>query len=189
MDHSTMRTVSDGAVGGFLGAAVMALWLLAIDAAAGKLAGSSVLLASNLGFQFLAFVLIGVAGALILEKGRRDPALLLALLAFVVAFEIFFVAVVMVLGPLAGEAPAWWKVFVGDVVATAAILSYVLQREPELAYNLAGEGADTAFVGALMHVTCPGTNQPAVIRLSKGIVRRCSIWPERAHCDRGCVAR
>lgn len=188
MDHSrTTRAVSDGAIGGIIGGAVMVLWLLAIDAGTG--ATSSVLLASNLGFAFLALVLIGVAGALLLQKGRQDPALLLALFTFVVAFELFAFAAVIVFGRLAGAAPAWWKVTVGDVAATAAILLYILRREPGLSYNLAGEGARTAFVGARAEITCPESGQSAVIRLSQGVVRRCSRWPERTYCDRGCLTR
>ncbi len=195
MRHSTERLVFDGVVAGVFGAIVIVSWFAVVDAARGQLLNTSALLPSGLAFQFCALAIIGAAAALILEQGERESALFPALLVFVIAFEIFSITVTMLLGPVASMALPWWKLFIGDLIATAAMMVYFLGRQPVLAHGLsdswlgaAGEAAVTRLIGAVTEVTCPATNRLAVVVMRAGRVQSCSNWPGRYNCNRGCIA-
>jgi hypothetical protein len=172
--HSRSRTVADGIVAGIIGAVVIALWFFLFDIAQGRpfetvtllgeaifngpkahvLAHNTMLLVAPYvikytAFHFAAFMLIGAVGALMLEPAEREPALFGSLLIFVIAFQIFFIAVAMLMGPAAAAAAPWWKVIIGNLMATAAMLAYFFARNRELGRNLLGPWVDVAREGAI----------------------------------------
>ncbi len=160
MKHSRARIILDGVIAGVCGAAVIAIWFLLLDAVRGQPLQTPALLAASLipglhnaaaagiipwalvaeytAFHFLTFVVIGVAGAFMIEAAARDRALFPSLLLFVFAFEVFFIAVVMLLGPSAVAVMPWWKVMIGNGLATAAMLAVFLWRQPMLLESLLG---------------------------------------------------
>ncbi|MGH7986683.1 MAG: hypothetical protein ACREQX_10425 [Candidatus Binataceae bacterium] len=170
MRHAHARMVLDGAVAGLIGALVIALWFLVFDAARGLPLETPALLAAALlhgasptvlnhaawtlvaeytVVHFAVFAGIGIVGALLMAAAERNKELFGALFVFVVAFEIFFIAVVMLAGPAARASLPWWKVIIGNLMATAAMLAYFFWRQPRLAQNLLGPWTDVVVEGII----------------------------------------
>lgn len=157
---SKARIISDGVVAGVAGGVVIALWFSIFDAARGRPLETPALLAAALIHgargpimltapawllvgeysiaHFLAFAVIGAIGALLIDASERNPELFGTLFIFTIAFEVFFIAVIMLMGPAAAAAMPWWKVIIGNLMATAAMLAYFFWRQPALAANLLG---------------------------------------------------
>ncbi|MGH7906856.1 MAG: hypothetical protein ACREP6_09530, partial [Candidatus Binataceae bacterium] len=169
MRQSKARIMIDGIVAGLIGAVVIALWFLAFDAASGEPLETPALLAASLlpglhhaalsgnlpwllaaeytAFHFCTFAAIGLVGALMMEAAQREPALFPSLVIFLIAFEVFFIAVVMMLGPAAQAELPWWKVIIGNGLATISMLAYFFWRQPALGQNLLGPWIGVALQG------------------------------------------
>ena len=178
MEHSRARIVIDGAVAGIIGAVVVALWFLIFDTIRGHPFETPALLAATILhgthtaqvhraiglltleyslIHFAAFIAFGIAGGLLLETCETESSLLFSLAIFFAAFEVFFIAVVLFLGPNVMAELTWWGIIVGNLLATAAMLSYFFWRHPALAWNLLGawigvarEGVTAGMVGAIV---------------------------------------
>ena len=176
MKHSRSRIMIDGAVAGLLGAGVVALWFLIFDAARGHTFETPVLLAAAILhgshpdgvsaiqlmleyslLHFSAFIVAGIVGANLLEAAENEPTLLVSLLVFLGAFDVFFIGVVMFLGPAVMREVTWWGIVVANLSATATMLYYFLSRHPVLARNLLGpwiaifrEGLTAGLIGAVV---------------------------------------
>ena len=176
--HSRARIVIDGAVAGIIGAIVVALWFLVFDTIRGHPFETPALLAATLLhgvrtgevhhaislltleyslIHFAAFIAFGIAGGLLLETCETESSLLFSLAIFFAAFEVFFIAVVLFLGPNVMAELTWWGIMVGNLLATAAMLTYFFWRHPELAWNLLGgwisvarEGVTAGLIGAVV---------------------------------------
>jgi hypothetical protein len=90
---------------------------------------------------------VGLIAAALVAAAERERAMVLALLIFFAAFEVFFLALVAfwalpVLGVL-----AWWEILAGNLVASAAMLYYFHRRHPELARSLIGGWVDVVREG------------------------------------------
>jgi len=177
MQHSRARIVIDGAVAGIVGAVVVALWFLIFDTIRGHPFETPALLAATILhgshsvevhhalillsleyslIHFAAFIAFGIAGGLLLETCETESALLFSLAIFFAAFEVFFIAVVLFLGPDVMAELTWWGIIVGNLLATTAMLSYFFWRHPSLAWNLLGgwlsvarEGITAGLIGAI----------------------------------------
>ncbi|OGL24995.1 MAG: hypothetical protein A3G44_00190 [Candidatus Rokubacteria bacterium RIFCSPLOWO2_12_FULL_73_47] len=100
----------EGVVAGLLGAVVVAVWFLLIDAIEGevfrtpRLLGTGILgqtgaLAAILAYSAvhgLAFVAVGIVGALLIAGAERQPLFVFALVIFFTAFEVFFFGAVVI---------------------------------------------------------------------------------------------
>jgi hypothetical protein len=178
MQHSRARLLIDGAVAGLIGGAVIALWFFVFDAARGEPLKTPMILSSALlhgagnhtlttaGWtlvgeytiaHFIAFAIIGAVAALLLAAAEEHSELFGVLFLFTIGFEVFFIALVMLLGPAAQAAVLWWKGMVGNLMATIAMLAYFFWRQPALASNLLGpwmavvrEGIVTGLIGAVI---------------------------------------
>src|SRR3984893_18388458 len=176
MAHSRSRIVLDGAIAGLLGAGVVSLWFLIFDAARGHAFETPALLAAailhgghpeGIGaiqlileyslLHFLAFVVAGIVGAHLLEAAEGEPTLFVSLLVFLGAFDVFFIGVVMFLGPAVMHEITWWGIVVANLSATVVMLYYFLSRHPALASNLLGgwipilqEGVAAGLIGAVI---------------------------------------
>src|SRR5258708_11752579 len=176
--HSRARIVIDGAVAGIIGAIVVALWFLIFDPIRGHPFETPALLAATLLhgvrtgevhhaislltleyslIHFAAFIAFGIAGGLLLETCETESSLLFSLAIFFAAFEVFFIAVVLFLGPNVMAELTWWGIMVGNLLATAAMLTYFFWRHPALAWNLLGgwisvahEGLTAGLIGAVV---------------------------------------
>lgn len=159
MEHSRTRIIIDGAVAGIIGAVVVAVWFFIFDLIRGHPLETPALLAATIlhgsrsgavyhGLKLLAlqyslihfgaFIAFGIAGALLLEACETEAPLLFSLGIFFVAFEVFFIAFVLFLGPNLMAELTWWGIIVGNLLATAAMLTYFFGRHPALATNLLG---------------------------------------------------
>jgi len=178
MEHSRARIIIDGAVAGIIGALVVALWFLIFDTIRGHPLETPALLAATILhgthpaqvhhaiglltleyslIHFAAFISFGIAGGLLLETCETESSLLFSLAIFFAAFEVFFIAVVLFLGPNVMAELTWWGIIVGNLLATTAMLSYFFWRHPALAWNLLGawigvarEGVTAGLVGAVV---------------------------------------
>ena len=176
MAHSRSRIIVDGAVAGLIGAGVVAIWFLVFDAARGQIFETPVMLAGAIlhgshiegvsavrlvaeytVLHFSAFIIAGVIGAQLLEAAENEPALLISLFVFLGAFDVFFIGVVMFLGPTVMHEVTWWGIVVANLSATAVMLYYFLSRHPLLARNLLGpwigileEGVAAGLIGAVI---------------------------------------
>ena len=157
--HPVTRT---GIVTGLIGAGVVAGWFLIIDsvlrepfytpaALAAVLfrggtgaSGVEVALAPVLGYSlvhFAFFILFGVLLSAAADRVERVPSLGWAVLLLFVVFEVFFVAMVAVLGSWVLSELAWWSVLVGNVLAAIAITAYLWKKYPGFASSLTSEAA------------------------------------------------
>ena len=169
------RVAREGVVGGLIGAAVVAGWFLLFDLVQGApfrtpavlgraiwtIMGAHpvpdphampVAVAPVLGYTLLhalAFIAVGLVAALLIQGAEHEPAMLLALLIFFAAFEVFFLAQ-PVLGIL-----AWWAILIGNFLAAVAMLAYFFVWHRRLAGTLVGrlvavirEGVAAGLAGA-----------------------------------------
>jgi hypothetical protein len=150
------NVLREGVVAGVIGAAVVALWFFAIDAIRGdplrtpQLLGTALLhqegpMASVLAYTVvhgLAFILFGVVGALLIAGAERQPMLIFALVIVFTAFEIFFFGLILIAASWVMDEVAGWTIFVGNVLAAAAMLAYYFRRHRTLAHRLTAAWAD-----------------------------------------------
>jgi hypothetical protein len=179
MQQSRGRIIADGVMAGLLGGAIIALWFLVFDAASGHPLQTPALLAAALLHgartpvaltgpawtlvaeytlaHFAVFAILGAIGALLIDGAKKHPELFGTLLIFAIAFEVFFIALIMLAGPAAAAAMPWWKIIAGNLMATAGMLGFFLWRQPLLAQNLMGqwtgvvrEGVVSGIIGAVI---------------------------------------
>jgi hypothetical protein len=107
--------------------------------------------------HFGAFIIAGIVGANLLEAAENEPTLLVSLLVFLGAFDVFFIGVAMFLGPVVMHEVTWWGIVVANLSASAVMLYYFLSRHPALSRNLLGpwipilqEGVTAGLIGAVI---------------------------------------
>jgi hypothetical protein len=169
------RVAREGVLAGLIGAATVAVWFLVFDAIQGvplrtpamlgRVIGAIVrtqpipdahtvvvTLAPVLGYTVvhgLAFIVAGLIIALLVEGAEREPAMLLALLVFLTAFEVFFLALVVFLArPLLGVL-TWWAILIGNFLAAVSMLAYFFVWHRRLAGSLVGRWIAVAKEGVL----------------------------------------
>lgn len=141
----------EGVIAGLIGAATVALWFFVLDLARGmplftpSRLGAAVFYGANnpLGLQraivpvlgytvlhALAFIAFGVVAATMIVAIEREPPLLLAFLMLFAGFEVFFVGLVAAFSrSLLGDI-VWWSVLIANLLASAAMLSYLFRLHP-----------------------------------------------------------
>jgi hypothetical protein len=148
--------LAEGVVAGLIGAAVVALWFFAIDAVHGEMLRTPQLLGAALLRQptpasavlsytvahGIAFVLFGIVGAFLVAGAERQPMLVFALVIVFAAFEILFFGLILIAASWVLDELAGWTVFVGNVLAAAAMLGFYFRRHRTLAHRLATAWAD-----------------------------------------------
>jgi hypothetical protein len=179
MQQSKGRIIADGVMAGLLGGLIIALWFFIFDAVSGHPLQTPALLAAALLHgshvavpltgsawtlvaeytlaHFAVFALLGAAGALLIAGAERHPELFGTLLIFTIAFEVFFIALIILAGPAAAAATPWWKIIAGNLMATAGMLGFFLWRQPVLAQNIMGrwmgvvrEGVISGVIGGVI---------------------------------------
>ena len=150
------NVLTEGIVAGLIGAAVVALWFFAIDAMHGEALRTPRLLGAALLRQTtpnsaviaytlahgVAFVAFGIIGALLVAGAERQPMLVFALVILFTAFEIFFFGLILIAASWVMDELAGWTVFVGNLLAAAAMLGFYFRRHRTLAHRLATAWAD-----------------------------------------------
>ncbi len=159
---SLARVVREGIVAGLLGAVVVALWFLVLDAARGRplytpaLLGAAVFeglrdpqllkisLGVVLGYTVLhgaAFLAFGILCAILIVAAEREPALAWAFVALFACFEVFFLVVDVIFAESALGALVWWAILIGNLLAAAAMLGYFFLGHRALGRSLVGDWA------------------------------------------------
>lgn len=147
--HSLFR---EGAEAGVLGALAVALWFLLMDVLHGQpfltpsvlgqvvlfgrdtpaLAAVPEAIAAYTGVHFLAFVLLGVGVARIVDLAAHEPVFRFLLFMLFVSFEVFFLGVTYIFfAETAGMFP-WWSILVANTLAAVAMAVYFRYRHPSL---------------------------------------------------------
>jgi uncharacterized membrane protein YphA (DoxX/SURF4 family) len=146
--------VREGVVAGIIGASVIAIWFFFVD----LLAGQTLFTPTTLGrgmlsifgpvpasqsaaflvvaytlFHFAAFIILGLIAAMIVSLANREPSILLGFVVLFAAIEVGFYAFV---GLLQQATPlgslAWYNVMIGNLLAAAAMGTYLLRAHPVL---------------------------------------------------------
>jgi hypothetical protein len=144
------RVLREGIVAGVLGAAVVALWFFAIDAIQGeplrtpRLLGTALLRTTDPGTAIVAYTMLhgvafigfGLLGALLIAGAERQPLLVFALVILFTAFEIFFFGAVVIMASWILDELAGWTIFVGNILAALAMLTYYFWGHRTLARRL-----------------------------------------------------
>ena len=137
----------EGVVAGLIGAAVVAIWFFVIDAIQGTPLNTPALLGSAIlrtpespsavvvytilhGAAFIAF---GILGALLMAGAERQPLLIFALVILFTAFEVGFFGAIVILASWVLNEVAGWTIFVGNILAAAAMLAYYVRSHRALA--------------------------------------------------------
>ncbi|PYN78137.1 MAG: hypothetical protein DMD96_21765 [Candidatus Rokuibacteriota bacterium] len=146
----------EGIVAGLLGALVVALWFLAIDWIQGaplrtpKLLGTAILGQPDPGAAIIfytvvhgiAFALFGIAGAVLIAAAERQPLFVFAVVIFFTAFEVFFIGWVLIAAKWVLDELAGWTIFLGNLLATTAMLAYFFKGHRALARRLTAAWAE-----------------------------------------------
>jgi hypothetical protein len=84
-------------------------------------------------FHFTAFIVVGLVAAMIVSVANREPSILLGFVVLFAAIEVGFYALV---GLLQQATPlgslAWYNVMIGNLLAAAAMGTYLLRAHPVL---------------------------------------------------------
>lgn len=148
----------EGIVAGLVGAVIVALWFLAIDAIQGEplrtpaLLGTAFLRQSDVAaavFSYtivhgLAFLIFGIVSSFLIAAAERQPVFVFFLIIVFTAFEVAtFGAIIIVANWVLNEV-AGWTIFVGNLLAAGAMLAYFFRRHRALASRLTDAWADDA---------------------------------------------
>ncbi len=145
-----------GIAAGLVGAVVIALWFLVVDALSGRplytpsVLGTAVFqgkaaLASpdtlpvsvEMALMFtwvhgLVFMILGTAASRLIGLAERNPNLGFGIVLFFVVFEFGFIVGAMAMAEEVLQALAWPAILVGNLLAAAAMAAYFSRRHPHL---------------------------------------------------------
>jgi len=150
--------LQEGAVAGLAGAAIVALWFLAIDTIQGEplrtpaLLGTAFLrqndvVAAVLSYTIvhgLAFLMFGVVASVLIAAAERAPAFVFFLIILFTAFEVAAFGAIIIAANWVLNEVAGWTIFVGNLLAAGTMLAYFFRRHRTLARRLTDAWADDA---------------------------------------------
>ncbi len=174
---TTLRgVIREGVIGGLIGAVGVAAWFLIFDTinrqplrtpallgavlfeglrAPQALQISFVVVLGYTVLHLLAFVAFGILCAILISASEREPALLRAFIILFACFEVFFIALVGLLGQSMVGALGWWAILVGNILASVGMLTYFFVGHRALGRTLLGpralavrEGIFAGLIGA-----------------------------------------
>lgn len=153
---SWAHALREGAVAGLIGAATVAVWFLIIDTVMGeplrtprllgeaflKVEGGPPAVVAYTLVHVLAFVLFGIVASVLIAGAEREPMFVFALVILFTAFEVAFFAATLIGARWVLDELAGWTIFVGNVLAAAAMLGYFFTGHRGLARRMATAWAD-----------------------------------------------
>jgi hypothetical protein len=148
------RVIREGITAGIIGALVIAVWFLGIDAVRGEMLATPVMLGTSVlslflgagsppsfagaflgytAFHFIAFMIVGIMLSAIVNASERVPSFLFGFLLLVVAFEVGWLGWTSVLAQGEFGALSWLRVFIANLLASGAMGAYLWRQHPGLA--------------------------------------------------------
>ncbi len=100
--------------------------------------------------HFFAFVVFGLALAVMLAASEWEPFMVLGALLLLAVFEVFFVGFVSLIDQSALEALGWWKIVAGNILALIAMATYFIRSHRGLGVKLVERWAMLDHEGAEM---------------------------------------
>ncbi len=164
------RIVREGVIGGMVGAAVVAVWFLILDAARGHpfrtpaVLGAAVLqgvtdpgaVATSPGLvvQYtvlhgVVFAMIGILVAYLVASAQTRPSRLLVLFIGLLCFEVSSLALIVWLAHPVLTEVTWWAILAANLLAAAGMLVYFFVGHRALGYVLLGPGTGVAREGLI----------------------------------------
>lgn len=153
-EHPILR---EGVVAGLIGAAAVAIWFLALDAARGQIFftpaafGSAILEGARgvaeveitattvIGYtviHILAFLALGLLASSLAVAAEANPPLILGFVLLFVTMEAFFIGAMAIAANWLLGALSWWTIVVANLVAAAAMGTYLWFEHPRLQEEL-----------------------------------------------------
>lgn len=154
-EHQVMR---EGLMAGAIGAVAVAAWFFMVDLGMGRLLYTPAALGSALfmgvdapgavevtaatvlgytGVHFAGFIGMGLVFAALVTRAEESPPLVMGLILLFVTFETLLLGLVAILASwLLGVVP-WWSIALGNLVAAAAMATYLWRAHPMLAESVA----------------------------------------------------
>lgn len=143
--------LTEGVMAGLWGAVAVAAWFFAVDLIQAEpfrtpaLLGSAFLrqtstipaVALYTVFHGFAFVVFGVVASFLVAGAERQPMFVFALVILFTAFEVLFFGAIVIVASWLLDELAGWSIFLGNVLAAAAMLFYFFRRHRTLAQRLA----------------------------------------------------
>jgi hypothetical protein len=140
----------EGVVAGVIGAAIVAVWFLAIDTIQGEplrtpnMLGNALLkvwtgppaIAFYTVVHGLAFVLFGIVASVLIAGAEREPMFVFALVILFTAFEVFFFGALVIGAKWVLDELSAWTIFVGNLLAAASMLAYFYKGHRMLARRM-----------------------------------------------------
>jgi hypothetical protein len=148
--------LQEGLVAGLIGAAIVALWFLAIDTIRGEpfrtpqLLGTAFLrqadpLTAVLSYTVvhgLAFLAFGIVASALVAGAERQPFFVFFLVIVFTAFEVLSFGAIIIVAKWILDEVAGWTIFVGNLLAAGAMLAYFFRRHRALAQRLTDAWAE-----------------------------------------------
>ncbi len=154
------RILREGVVAGFIAGFAVATWFLLVDTLQGRpfftpsALGSVLFLgateldavevslwvtAAYTPIHYGVFFVIGTIAAALVRQAEVQPPVIVGAVLLFVAFEAFFIGLIVIaaeflLGPL-----AWWNIALGNLVAVLTMGGYLLKRHPRIRSVLSTE--------------------------------------------------
>ena len=147
-------TVLEGIIAGVLGATVVALWFFIVDLIARhplhtpQLLGAALFSILGPGSEsaawyvvtytvvhYAVFIAVGLIATAVIHAAHRQPAVLAGAFILFVALELAFYAFVSLLAHTLLRELAWYSIAIGNLLAAAAMGTYLWRRHPGLGEN------------------------------------------------------
>ncbi len=153
------RTVREGILAGVIGATVVAVWFLIVDAIAGSILFAPAALGSAIFFgatsaaqvtidfttvagytllHYVAFVIVGLVAAAAVRGTEDSPPLVLGLALLFVVAETLFIGLVAIAANWILGAFAWWAIALGNILAAVGMGAYLWKAHPALQHTMRG---------------------------------------------------
>ena len=148
---ATQRVFRESIISGLIGASVIALWFLILDAIRGQLfftpaalgsvlflgahtaAGVQITFGIVFGYSILhltAFLVAGFLAATLFNEAERHPPVLLGIVLLFVTFEVFFFGLLVIVANWLTDVLSAWTVITANILAAIGMGVYLLRRHP-----------------------------------------------------------
>lgn len=147
------RVIREGVTTGMIGALIIAVWFLGIDAVRGEWLATPVMMGNAVmslflgagsppsfagaflgytAFHFIAFTIVGIVMSAVVNASERVPSFLFGFLLLIVAFEVGWLGFTSVLSQGEFGELSWLQVFIANLLAAGAMGAYLWRQHPGL---------------------------------------------------------